>query len=79
MNGTSYKGCFIHPAPQQLADKGRWSLNLTIGKDNGNEYVQRQFSGSNTFETEEEAIRHCVNFGQQIIDGEAGDLTVSDL
>lgn len=79
MNGIPYKGYTIRPAPHQLADTGEWSLELSIGKDKGSEYVQRPFSAGNTFKSEEEAIEHCVNFGKQIIDGKAENCTVADL
>jgi hypothetical protein len=75
----NYKGHVIRPAPLQLADSGEWSLELYIGKDKDNEYVERKFYTSNTFRTEEEAINHCINFGKQIIDGEINNCTVADL
>ena len=79
MNGISYKGYLIRPAPLQLADTGEWSLELYIGKDKNSEYVERQFSAGNTFKTEEEAIKHCISFGKQIIDGRSENCTVTDL
>ena len=54
-------------------------MELYIEKDNGNEIKQRKFTAGNRFKTKNEAIQHCLNFGMQIIDGEAKDCTVIDL
>jgi len=76
---TPYKDYIIRPAPLQLADSGEWNMELYIVKDNGNEIRERKFSAGNTFKTRDEAIRHCINFGKQIIDGQSENCTVTDL
>ena len=40
---------------------------------------QKQFSDSNTFAKEEEAIEQCFVFGKKIIDGQIENCTVVDL
>jgi len=60
----------IDASPHQLADNGRWTTDVTIERHDGASVTTCQFSASRTFETKEEAIRHCINFGRQIIDGQ---------
>ena len=76
---VSYKGYQIRPAPRQLRDSLRWTTNLIILFDNGYEIVERQFFAANTFESEEEAIQACVEFGRQIIDGRIPNCAVTDM
>jgi predicted nucleic acid-binding protein len=76
---VSYKGYHIKPASRQLPNSLRWTTSLTIWINKGYEIVERQFFAANTFEREEEAIRACVEFGQQIIDGRIPNCTVTDL
>jgi len=78
MNGIPYTGYLIRPAPLPLAT-GEWNLEVHISKDRGSDVTERKFSAANTYKTEEEAIKHCINFGKQIIDGKAENLTVADL
>ena len=79
MNKIPYKGYLIRPVSVQLLDIERWNIELYISKDRGSEITERKFSASNTFNTQEEAIQHCVNFGKQIIDGKSENCTVVDL
>jgi hypothetical protein len=77
----AYKGFLITPGPFQLAESGRWTLEISITKhrDEIGETRIIKFSASNTFGTKKEAIQHCLYFGKQIIDGELENLTVDDL
>lgn len=79
MNEVWYKGYKIMPATLQLVESSEWTINLSIGKDKGYEWAERQFSAANTYKTKEEAISHCINFGKQIIDGQSKNCTVDDL
>ena len=79
MTGIAYKGLDIRPAPMQLADTGKWNIELYISKDNGSQITERKFSAGNIFKTKEEAVQHCINFGKQIIDGKSENCTVVDL
>lgn len=76
---VSYMGYQINPEPRQLRDSLRWTTSLTIRINKGYEIVDRHFFAANTFETEEDAIRACVELGQQIIDGLIPNCTVTDL
>ncbi len=64
-----YKGYIIEAHPHQLADGGRWSLDVTIERHEADQVTERPFSAANLFDIEEEAVQHCINFGRQIIDG----------
>ena len=79
MNSVSYKGYDITPTPMQLRENKEWTTSVTIAKDRGNSVTSRQFSASNTFKTEDEAIKHSILFAQQVIDGIFTDLSVDDL
>ena len=79
MDSAPYKGYLIQAAPYRLADSGEFTINISILHDTGNAVNIRNFSASNTFKTEEEAIYHCIEFGRQIIDGKFDDCTASDL
>ena len=79
MDVLSYKGYEIHAAPYQLADTGEWTINIHISRDHGNEIRSRQFSAGNRFETRDEAVAHCLDFGRQIIDGKSENCTVDGL
>ena len=79
MDTITYKGFEIKPTPMQLRDSGKWTMDLAILRHRGNRVTERQFSAGNTFETKEEAILHCFNFGKQIIDGKSENCSVDDL
>lgn len=63
----TYIDGIICPAPRQL-ESGAWTLELTIKRPLPGGYEEALASASNTFETREEAVRHCYIFGAQLID-----------
>ncbi len=65
--------------PLQLAETGRWTTEITIMRDRVYAVNMRNFSAGNTFATKDEAIHHCFDFGQKIIDGEFPSCDISDL
>lgn len=79
MDVVLYKGFEIKASPHQLADSGAWSLNIYIANHAPGVTRERGFSTSDTFASREEAVRHCLDFGRQIIDGEVVGCTVADL
>ncbi|MFH1416105.1 MAG: helix-turn-helix domain-containing protein [Elusimicrobiota bacterium] len=74
-----YKDFEIVAVPYQLADSKEWTLNIRIRKFYDNKLISRNFSGSNTFKSKDEAKKHCYNFGKQVIDGEVKNCTVEDM
>lgn len=70
-----YKRYIIEAEPGQLADDSRWTITVTIKRDEGGRIVTQSFSAGNTFETKDEAIQHSIHFGQQIIDGQVSGCT----
>lgn len=69
MARAEYQGYVIDARPHQLADDGRWTINIEIERHHGDGIESTAYSAANTFETKEEAIGHGLNFGRQIIDG----------
>tara|TARA_B100001964_G_C14050781_1_gene516929 strand:- start:49 stop:339 length:291 start_codon:yes stop_codon:yes gene_type:complete len=66
------EGYGIKPAPDYLQDLERWSLNLYIIRDEGQDRLEENFSAADTYETKEEAVKHCYNLGRKIIDAKYG-------
>ena len=75
---TSYKDYEVHAA-SLLLPSGEWSLEVHITVQRGDEIHTKPFTGSDTFFSEVEAIRHGLDFGKRIIDGEVEDCSVEDL
>lgn len=69
MKELSYKDYIIEARPEKLVESGRWSTNIVIYTHQGGRVSDELFVAPNTFQTEEETIEHCFNFGKQIIDG----------
>jgi hypothetical protein len=68
-NRAGFKGYVIDARPFQLADDGSWSSDFNIERHDGDDVNERHYSGALTFETKEEAVKHCLRLGAQIIDG----------
>jgi hypothetical protein len=68
MNEKIYRGYVIEAKPEQLVENKQWTTDITIWKHSGGKSTDKPYSASNTFNTKEEAIEHCFNFGKQIID-----------
>ena len=79
MGRIEYKGYIIHATPYQLAKDKSWTINIHIKRHTGSGVNDKNFSAANTFPTKTEAIKHCLRFGKQIIDGKVKDCTVDDL
>jgi hypothetical protein len=69
----------IEAAPYQLAECGEWAMEVHIRRDQGSHMNKKPFYAKNKFKTKEEAIRHCLEFGKQIIDGRIENCNVDDL
>lgn len=79
VDSVNYKGYSIRAVPDQLVDSGRFTLNIYILHYSNGSLISRNFQAFNTFETEQEAICHCIEFGRRIIDGKIQNCTVADL
>ncbi len=78
MDDIIYKGYTIECDLQELAD-GRWSFETIIYKDKSYGVVDKIFPAESIYKTKEEAIKNCINFGKQIVDGEIDGYNVNDL
>jgi len=63
-----YRGYLITASPQKLAESEKWTTNIHIMKDYGSHVTDRGYSSANQWDSEKEAIDHCIDFGKQIID-----------
>ena len=79
MTSIEYRGYEIRAVPYQLAKSGEWTVDILIVKDTGTQVKHRKFSAGNTYKIQDEAVQHCIDFGQQIIDGKVQTCSVSDL
>lgn len=79
MDPIMYRGFENRPVPSQLADSEEWTVNVVILKHGTDQVRTRQFSASNSFKLNDEAVKHCILFAQQVIDGKAENGTVEDL
>jgi hypothetical protein len=68
METIYYKGYKIKITPYQLVKSRRWALEFQIIYPSGNNSLAKIFSAVNTYETEQEAEKHCRNLAIQIID-----------
>ena len=74
-----YKGYEIRAVPNQVADSEEWTVNIVILKHHGGQVATRQFNTSNRFKSRDEAVKQCIIFAHQVIDGKAQNCTVGDL
>jgi hypothetical protein len=72
----TYKKYTIQPAPHELIETGKWGLNLFIMWSTEMGEESRHFFTSDQYATKEEATAHCINYGQQIIDGQVSGSSV---
>ena len=79
MDFMEYKGYIIQTTPYQLAESLEWEIKISIRGARDDKVLLRSFSASNSYPSREEAIRHCFDFGQRIIDGQVDGSTVADL
>ncbi len=64
-----YKGYTIQATPDELSETKRWTVDIIISKERNGTATDKQFSANHSYPTEDEAKRHCLEFGRQIIDG----------
>lgn len=79
MKKLHYKGFEIEATPYQLADTGLWTTHIYIWKHQGQGSTNKEFSSANPFRDREEAIKNCLNYGKQIINGQFEGRLVEDL
>ena len=79
MKKLHYKGFEIEANPYQLADTGLWTTHIYIWKHKGQGSTNKEFSIANPIGNRAEAIKNCLNFGKQIINGQFEGCSVEDL
>jgi len=63
MSSKAYKGYVIEAAPHQLADDGRWTLDINIERHEDDRIDVRPYSAANTFDTKEPPFSTASNSG----------------
>jgi hypothetical protein len=74
-HGYVYKDFTLYPRPVQHRDDNSWSTAVHIMRGPNVQAI----SVRNTWPSEEEALRRCLELGRRIIDGELPDITVDHL
>jgi len=69
-NEIRYKGFQIRAAPNQLVENKKWTVEVFISKDHGSRAIDAHYCAGNSYATKEEAERHCLTFGCQIVNGQ---------
>jgi hypothetical protein len=60
-----YRQYELDPSSHQLVETGEWTAGVLItGKEGA-----KEFSGPTTYKTREEAVKHSLLLGKQIVDG----------
>jgi hypothetical protein len=72
-----YKDFLIWAITYTLAESGEWRGKVNIMRKDGNKI--RPFLLESTFKTEEDAIRHSLECGKQIIDGKIPACHLEDI
>ena len=72
-----YKNFLIWAITYNLAKMEEWRAKVNIMEKDGN--TISPFLLENTFKTEEDAIRHSLELGKRIIDGEIPNCHVEDI
>lgn len=72
-----YKGYVIQASPEPL-QRGKWSTKVIIWRGQRGSTTRRPFSAGNKWDSESEAVKHCFNFGKQLIDSQS-DFSVYEL
>ncbi len=81
-NEKQYKGYIISAQPYQLQETKRWRPKITIYRhplSDIDSKFQPFTDEMNTFEFEDEALKHCYMLGAQIIDGKIEGCSIDDL
>lgn len=75
MHFYEYRGFTIYPTPGISLEGDAWTVNLSIRRG---AHV-KLFKTSYSFGTKGEAVFHCINLGEKIINGDVEDFTVDDI
>ena len=79
--GFIYKNYLLRSKSVQLSESDRWTLEVTVARNNVPEGEAREqtFSSESTFHSKEVADMESVIFARKIIDGEINGLSIDDV
>lgn len=66
---TTYNGFVLEATPKQVLDDKRWTTEVRIERHTAGAVESQPFNAANTWENQDDAIKHSWNFGMMIIDG----------
>lgn len=79
-NREEYKGYIIDAAPLRLQGTGMWTMNLGIERHTGDAVHRKPFQGQKEkCQDQTEAVRRCLAYGREIINGKISNCSVSHL
>jgi hypothetical protein len=67
----TYQTFELTARPRHLST-GKWTTEVLIRRNK----VVKRFTGTHTFDTEDEAVIHSLDFGRKMIDGVAPELDI---
>jgi hypothetical protein len=66
---VEYRGYVIRAYPHQLVEIDHWTIDIDIERHAGATITVKQFSTNGSFPTRRDAVKRCIDFGKQVIDG----------
>ena len=81
MAAVEYKDFQLSPRPYQFRDTGDWLASVIIAKQPASRDQKREkrFFSNKVFNEKQEADRHSIQFGKEVIDGRHANLSVCNL
>jgi hypothetical protein len=76
MPAIKYKGFELLPAAYNPAAGDPWGLRVVILRHSHDEVRATPYTGDGTYDTEEDAEYHAIEFGKQIVDGRFPELSL---
>ena len=74
ITSVAYRGFTITARPLPL-ESGEWNTEVRLMRGD----TVKPYSAENTWKSEEEAVKYCLEFGMRIIDGEIREFNAGDL
>ncbi len=74
ITSVAYRGFTITARPLPLGS-GEWNTEVRLMRGD----TVKPYYAKNTWKSEEEAVKYCLEFGRRIIDGEVPEFNAGDL
>lgn len=70
-----YEGYLLRASVRKLPD-GKWNTCVLIRRELPNDTLEKIYTATDTWTSENEAEKHSLNYGKQIVDGEAANASL---